>query len=379
MKTGIITIINVNNYGAELQAFALNYKLRELGYDNEIINYLYYKHPDYIKEKESKPIVKISLITNIKGIILNWIDSFDKLIHPKNAKLRKYRFDEFHKLNTNISKPYKSFSELYKSKLDYDIFIVGSDQVWNPNTRTSIKPYFLTFATKNKKRISYASSFGVESLDSKFHAIYKDCFKHLDIISCREKAGVKIIKELTGKDATHVVDPTLLLCKADWESKMVKYISDEPYILMYILTHSPYITKLALELKRRTGHKIIRVCFNSTNTEKSSSILNIVDAGPAEFLGLFAGASFVITNSFHGTIFSLIFQKQFFTISPLKKTNNSRQMGLLSLVGLEKRLIKEGSDFLIEEHVEIDFVPVNKIIDAEKNKSIEYLTRNLIK
>lgn len=372
-KIGIITILNVNNYGAELQAFALNYRLRKLGYDNEIINYLYYKHPDYKKEKSSSPIVKISFVTNLKGIILKWIDTFNRLTHPRNAKIRKTRFDDFHKLNTNISKPYKSFSELYDAKLEYDTFIVGSDQVWNPNTRTSIKPYFLTFVPKDKNRISYASSFGVGSLDSRFYAAYKDCFGHLDHISCREKAGLNIIKEVTGKEGTHVVDPTLLLSKKEWESIMIPYTSKESYILMYILTHSPYITALALEIQKRTGLKIIRVCFNSINIEKNPSILNIVDAGPAEFLGLYANASFVITNSFHGSIFSLIFEKQFFTITPLSKSNNSRQEGLLKMVGLEHRILKEGSAINVISLDTIDYTLVNNIIETEKQKSIDFL------
>jgi hypothetical protein len=373
-KIGIITILNVNNYGAELQAFALNFKLRKLGYDNEIINYLYYKHPDYKKEKVSNPIVKISFITNLKGIVLKWIDIFNKLTHPKNAKIRKAKFDEFHKLNTNISKPYKSFSELYNAKLEYDTFIVGSDQVWNPNTRTSIKPYFLTFAPKERKRISFASSFGVGSLNTDFYPAYKECFEHLDYISCREKAGLEIIKDVTGKEATHVVDPTLLLSKREWESIMIPYNCDGPYILMYILTHSPYITKLALEVQKRTGYKIIRVCFNSINTEKNPDILNIVDAGPAEFLGLYANASFVITNSFHGSIFSLIFEKEFFTITPLSKSNNSRQVGLLKMVGLENRILKEGSDISKIDLDTIDYTLVNTIIEKEKEDSVEFLT-----
>lgn len=378
-KIGIITILNVNNYGAELQAFALNFTLRKLGYDNEIINYLYFKHPDYKKEKASNPIVKISFITNLKGIVLKWIDTFNTLTNPKNAKIRKARFDAFHSLNTNISKPYNSFSALYNAKMDYDTFIVGSDQVWNPNTRTSIKPYFLTFAPKDKNRISYASSFGVGNLDSNFYPIYKECFEHIDHISCREKAGLEIIKAVTGKVGTHVVDPTLLMSKKEWKSVMIPYNAKEPYILMYILTHSPYITELALEIQKKTGFKIIRVCFNSINIEKNKDILNIVDAGPAEFLGLFASASFVITNSFHGSIFSLIFEKEFFTITPLNKSNNSRQQGLLEMVSLENRIIKEGSDISKISLDTIDYTIINNIIEKEKQDSVAFLTNAIEK
>ncbi|MDO3693627.1 polysaccharide pyruvyl transferase family protein [Wenyingzhuangia sp. chi5] len=372
MKIGIITILNVNNYGAELQASALNIKLRDLGYDNEIINYLYYKHKDYRPEKKSNPIVKIDILTNVKGIVLKWIDKYNKLTHPQNTKIRKERFDKFHKENTNISKPIRSISELYDNKKDYDVYIVGSDQVWNPNTRTSIEPYFLTFAPKDKKRISFASSFGVGSLNKDFYPTYKKCFESLDVISCRESSGVKLIKEITNREATQVVDPTLLLTKSEWESKMVKYKSEEPYILMYILTYSPYITNLALEIQKQTGYKIIRVCFNSVNKEKDASILNIVDAGPSEFLGLYAGASFVLTNSFHGSVFSLIFQKPFYTIAPATKNNNARQENLLRMVNLENRLIKENSPYP-EGFLDIDFAYANKVLEEERQKSINFL------
>jgi hypothetical protein len=376
MKIGIITILNVNNYGAELQASALNIKLRDLGYNNEIINYLYYKNSDYKTEKSSRPIVKVSIITNIKGTILKWLDIYNKFTHPQNTKIRKKKFEDFHAQNTNISKPYKSFSELYNSKMDYDVYIVGSDQVWNPNTRTSINPYFLTFAPKDKKKISFASSFGVGSLNRDFYPVYKKCFESLDFISCREASGVDIIDDITGRKATQVVDPTLLLTKPEWESKMVPYKANEPYILMYILTYSPYITNLALEIQKQTGYKIIRVCFNSINKEKDSSILNIVDAGPAEFIGLYAGASFVLTNSFHGSIFSLIFEKPFYTIIPSSKSNNARQENLLKIVNLENRLIKEGGPFP-KGSISIDFSFVRKELSRQRIKSIEFLQESI--
>ncbi|WP_010136867.1 polysaccharide pyruvyl transferase family protein [Ochrovirga pacifica] len=373
MKIGIITILNVNNYGAELQASALDMKLRSLGYDSEIINYLYFKHKDYVPEQKSKPIVEIDFITNLKGIILKWIDTYNRFTHPKNTKIRKQRFEKFHADHTKISKPYKSISALYNAKLDYDVYVVGSDQVWNPNTRTSIEPYFLAFAPEDKKRISFASSFGVGSLNPSFYPIYKKCFSNLDIISCREASGVNLIKEITGREATQVVDPTMLLTKEEWAQKMVPYHSEEPYILMYILTYSPYITNLALEIQKQTGYKIIRLCFNNINVEKDKSILNIVDAGPAEFLGLYESASFVLTNSFHGSVFSLLFNVPFYTIAPAKKSNNARQENLLRMMKLEHRLIKENDKFL-KSDLTIDFTYANNKLEEERAKSINFLT-----
>jgi hypothetical protein len=377
MKIGIITIINVNNYGAELQAFALQYKLRKMGYDAEIINYLYYKNPGFIKENKSKPAVESTIMNKLKDLILKRIDEYSALRYPKIAQTRKKRFNNFHKVNTAISKPYKSYSDLYKSELDYDVYMVGSDQVWNPNNGTNIEPYFLTFAPKEAKTISYASSFGVKEINKSHHSQYKDWLNNIDFLSTRESDGVNIIREISGRDATHVVDPTLLLAKKEWEELLVPYETDEPYILFFVFKKNAFAENLAYEIKKKTGYKIIRVCKNEIPLESDDKILNIRDFGPAEFLGLYQKASFVVTTSFHGSIFSLIFEKPFYTITPSSKNNNSRQHSLMKLVNLEHRLIKEGSEVDLSHFEAIDFVSVGKLMKNEIDKSEKYITSSL--
>ncbi len=372
-KIGIITILNVNNYGAELQAFALHHKLKLMGYDNEIINYLYYKNPRYQSEPESQPLIAVPKINKLKDFVNKWIDNYSSFVNPKIAKIRKERFKNFHGSLTSLSQEYNSHSALYNATLPYETLIVGSDQVWNPNNGTNLGPYFLTFARPGVRKISYASSFGVGKIDSIHHPVYKKWINNIDHIATREADGVKIIKDITNRDATQVVDPTLLLSKEEWEGLLVPYKSTEPYILLFIFKESKYVTDFALHLQKTTGYKIIRVCKNEMRVESDDKILNVRDFGPLEFLGLYQSASIVLTTSFHGTAFSLIFEKPFYTIAPASKNNNSRQQGLLNLFGKTERLISEGDQFPDLTHLQIDFSPVKAILENERTKSISFL------
>jgi len=372
-KIGIITILNVNNYGAELQAFALHHKLKLLGYQNEIINYLFYKNPKYRSEAKANPLFKQKPISKLKEFALKWIDKYSMFSNPSIAKVRAKRFKDFHGTFTKTSKVYHSYSELYGANHDYDTFIVGSDQVWNPNNHTSIEPYYLTFAPKTAKKISYASSFGVGSINAAYHNTYKGLINNLNFISTREADGVKIIKEITGKDAMHVVDPTLLLTREEWEGVLVPYESKDPYILLFVFKDSKYVLDLALHLQEQTGYRIIRVCKNEMRVEADSKILNIRDMGPREFLGLYQKAAIVLTTSFHGSIFSLIFEKPFYTITPGSKNNNSRQQSLLGMLGLEGRLIEEGAPFPEMKNIEIDYTKVKPILEQKRDASVHFL------
>lgn len=162
-KIGIITIHKVNNYGAELQTFALQKKLVRLGFDAEIIDYLFSKHKDYIFTKQARPFVNLGFVRRIKKFLsplIAWIKSFP---YRKVKRSRESKFELFHRKYTRLSLHiFRSINDLYRAKLDYDVFmVVGSNQVWNPYNNPSLKPYFLTFTPEGKPKVAYASSFGV--------------------------------------------------------------------------------------------------------------------------------------------------------------------------------------------------------------------------
>ena len=349
-KVGIITIVNVNNYGAELQAFATFRKLQLMGYNAEIINYLYYKDWRYIDSKMSRSFNSMS----IKGKIIYFakyrVASFvlNKILPLicKDVKQRIANFNSFHQHNTRFSKLYKSMKDLYTDTPIYDVYMVGSDQVWNPNASSSIEPYFLTFAPHSALTVSYASSFGVSKIENNSIANrIKLGLSSIKTISVRESSGVNLVKELTGRTAQLVCDPTLLLNKSEW-TMFMKPVSNMPqrYVLIYQLSESDAIVKLATRIGKQEQIPVYRICKRAFKVKKDKGVVNILNAGPSEFLSLITNASFIITNSFHGTAFSINFVVLFYTVVSAKKKNNNRMESLLDYVGLGKRIVKDDVD-----------------------------------
>lgn len=373
-KIGIITIHKVNNYGAELQAFALQEKLTHLGFTAEVIDYLYYKHQDFQYSKQARPFVALDYRIKFKEWLNPIISHIKSIPYKGTQNIRNSKFDEFRNKHTKYSaETLNSIEALYHEKLPYDVYMTGSDQVWNPYTNVSLKPYFLDFAQADRRKISYASSFGVSTIPDDAKPIYRDLLNRFDRIAVREEQGVKLVKELTGRDACHVLDPTLLMDEQDWRKVAITSDRTKPYILLYVLTHSPYITNLAKKMAADLGWDLVRICKNSAVEDKDGTITNIIDAGPAEYLGLFLNASFVLTNSFHGTAFSVNFRKPFYTILPQHKPNNSRQEGLLSSMGLKKRIIHEGARFPRSIDYFPDFTEAISQLKIQREHSIHYL------
>lgn len=380
MKIGIITILKVNNYGAELQAYALQRVLNNLGFDAEIIDYLFYKHPDHKNTRQSKPLFRFGLKKRLAETIYPLVAKGKTLFCSKAKKNRDQRFESFHKVNTRLSRSYSCVEDLLSSRMDYDIYMVGSDQVWNPGIYSSLDPYFLKFAPADKKCLAYASSFGVSAIPTYAKAYYSEALKRFDAIGVREDAGVRLVKDLSGKIACWVLDPTLLLSKEEWlkVAALPREISqlERGYILLYELTPCPYILQLARHVNEMLHVPVVRICKNASREDKDKSILNIVDAGPSEFVGLFAHAKFVITNSFHGTAFAINLERDFYTVTPLRKQNNSRQQSLLKLFSLENRLIVEGDKFPTNNKLHIDYIDVRNVLERERKKSIQFLKDN---
>lgn len=372
-RIGIITIVKVNNYGAELQTLALQRKLSLMGYDSEIIDYLFYKNLLHKREKISRPFFSYPLKNRIKEWLLPIYENIKIIPYRKEYNIRKNGFSSFHVRNTKFSPVcYKSYSELYNNPPIYDVYCVGSDQVWNPRCYTNLNPYFLTFAPKDAKKISYASSFGVKTLPENAKKQYCELLQNLDYISVREENGVQLVKDVSGKDAINVADPTLLLTKDEWKP-IAKYdkVPNEKYILLYVLKDSEYIKNIAIELSRKTGLKVVRICKGAFKQDKKSdNILNITDAAPDDFLGLIDKAEMVLTNSFHGTVFSILFEKDFYTIIKRGVENNSRQFSLLKTLDID-RIKYEDESFI--ESSSIDWTKVNKNLTEFRQKSVDYL------
>lgn len=375
---GIITIAKVNNYGAELQAFALQYYLKTKGYAAEIIDYLYYKHPEYKHTSQSKSLWNKSVKVRIKYQILKWIALWERVIFRKHHLKKEQLFRGFHQKNTQFSSVcYNSINSLYQDTPQYDVYMVGSDQVWNPMGLTNLEPYFLTFAPANSKKVSYASSFGVSSLDEFVQKDMKRWLSSFAWISVREQQGVRIAQSLGCSSVTHVLDPTLLLTPDQWDTfaTVPDNVPNSGYVLLYALTPSRALKEATWSLAQSMGLPVVQIATNVLNQDKRFSLL--YNVGPSEFLWLFKNASFVMTNSFHGTAFSINFSIPFFVVQPSSKTNNSRQLGLLQLCGLSHRMVSETDNIHLPTPLQIDFTPVQNKLHEHRIHSYEYLTNAL--
>ena len=373
MKIGIVTILKVNNYGAELQAYATQEALCRMGYDAEIIDYLFYKNSGHIADAESKPSYKLPLSVRFKEWAFPKVTALRTMLSGAPKGTRDARFDRFHTENTRMSRTYRSYGELKRAVPEYDVYLSGSDQVWNPFTYTSLDPYFLNFAPPTARRVAYASSFGVGEIPEYAKAFYCSRLNKYHAIGVREDAAVRLVKELSGKDAQQVLDPTFLLDSDAWSSLASKSEIDLPegYILVYELIPCQYINQLAQHISKATGRKIVRIGRSAADVGQCD--ISVADAGPIEFLRLFQNAGVVITNSFHGTAFSINFNKDFYTVLPLKKKNNSRQRSVLKMFGLENRLLVEGDAIPPIDHLTIDYVPVKEILRSQRQRSIDFL------
>lgn len=377
-RIGIITIEQVNNYGAELQAMATQKVLQLMGYDAEIIDYCYYKNWDFKDSGMSAPFVPMGF----KGKLMYWLKyRFVSFLMAKflplfnhNVKKRVERFCMFHKENTKMGKRYVSMKDLYKDNPDYDVYMVGSDQVWNPSASSSIEPYFLTFAPKSAPKISYASSFGVSKIDTNLQNRYKELLSNIDHISVREQSGVDLVKSLTGRDAHLVLDPTLLINSAEWPVHAKEYTGmPDKYILVYQLLPSDKLPLLAKKLTEESGCPVYYLAKRAFGIKAAEGMNVILDAGPSEFVWLIANASCVITNSFHGIAFSVNFGKPFYAVLNKNRGGNARITSLLSQVGLDDRIVYEDEELPI--YTEFDNDNVQKSLERLREASKMFLRK----
>lgn len=379
-KIGLVSVHNPN-YGSMLQTYALHTYLNGIGADNEII--LYTKKNDF---RQMRRLMNIQLVL-MKGRVV-YRDIYCRFIHPdisKQLSLRLSKFEDFKNKYFKFSRNHIGWKDLLTTNEDYDTFIIGSDQVWNPiNIGTDF--FNLLFTEDSKYRISYASSFGVSCIPNSQIKKTKHYLERIQCLSTREKAGVEIIESLTGRDAELVCDPTLLVSKSLWDRlKGENRFISEKYIFCYFLGNNPQHRDFANRFKVLTGYKIVALQHLDELILSDIGFADIkpFNVGPAEFVNLISNAEFVLTDSFHGTIFSLLYHKYFFTFSRFessdKGSTNSRVVSLLEMMGVKERHITATQSVEKCLEAEIDFDAIDKRIDAFREKSRNYLDKALSK
>lgn len=376
----IITMHKVKNFGSALQAWALQESILKMGLDVKMIDYLY-PNQYYFSHVPEAPVVHRSVLKKIRlSKLLGYIKKNYLYKHKQQTALFQ-RFWEKHFL---LTKPYTSPDELQANPPKADFYITGSDQVWNPNTMYGDPSFFLDFGSKETPRIAYAASFGTNVIPEEYKDIYTKYLGTYNHLGIREKTGVELVKSLTGKSSSLVCDPTILLTKEDY-----KVLADDstihinrPYLLAYILDYAynprPAIDSIIEEVSKKLGLHIVYLLCGNTNGYKLGST-TFSGAGPNEFVSLFRNASFVVTSSFHGTVFSLIHEKPFYAVLPAEKAD-SRIASLLSAVGLLDRGIKANEKVFLanKEEMSIDYDKATPALNELRNCSLHYLESSLI-
>lgn len=360
-KIGIITYHRAINYGAILQTFALHSKLKEIGEKNHILDY---RNIKLEKDHAKKNIKELKTPKDLARYFLLY-----RNYNKKHDKFRSF-LDNY----LELSEPIFTIEKLKESEKEYTLFITGSDQVWNYKINDKDPAYFLSFVQDKSKKKSYAASFGLGKIPEEYKHQYKNLLNDFDSLLIREKQGVKIIKDLLSRESSVVLDPTMLLSQKQWLTslgldKTKSYYLNKKYILVYAFAGETNIKKLAINISMRTGYKILWI---STTYKHSVKIKYIKTAGPEEFISLFSNAEYIITNSFHGTAFSINFNKEFFTeMLPESSGVNSRLEDILELFGLQERMITSSDADVIDSR--IDYDKVNLRLKEERDKSLSLL------
>jgi len=360
MNIGITTFQWANNYGALLQAHALQIFLRSRGHEVQIVDY---------RGRQPTKGIKKWISTSFVGCIYKW-----------EAAYREYLFDHFRRnYLIRTHEIFYSTTDLERIADKFDLLITGSDQVWNPIFLAEItglsELYFLSFAGKNTRKISYAASFGhstKKTIEPKWQKILAEKLLSIDAISVREASGVGLVNSICGRtDAVNVVDPTLLLDRSYYEKIAKSNIKRQKYLFSYMLHE--------LDENAEKFNKQIAMLLN-LQTLKCDAITTGIHKpytlpSPTNLLNLIRNASFVVTNSFHGVVFCLLFHTPFIaiTIDSSIGAMNSRIVELLSSLGLTHRICIPQAEVPVEIYrEEIQWSDIDNLLDKMRVESIKY-------
>ena len=373
-KVVIITIHYVDNFGSVLQTYATQHTFNKLGCSAQILDYIRenYRYPYLLKETSQKYKKRQGLLyaQPFRSVLLfRW-----SLIYKKRERI----FSKFRRKYFNLTKSYHDYSDLMNCPPLADIYVTGSDQVWNNEYNGGFLPeYFLSFAPKDSKKIAFSASFGKTQFDREDLEEMHPYLKEYDGISVREESGLGILKGVGCHNAIHVLDPTLMLSKEDWcralniSDSFLQKKSQKGYVLLYQLNYNEKMKVFAERLAAENNLKLYIVSAVYKIASQNAKILNYL--APEEFVSCINGAAYVVTDSFHGTAFSLNFHKNVYVFNPPKYS--TRISSILKLVGVEHRLVEEEMDWM--KYCPINFETVDAVFESERKKANEFIGKFL--
>ncbi len=367
MKISLVTVHGYRNYGSILQTYATQEKMKEFGGTVEVLN--------YIREDSNDKNFGTWLIEKTIGKNANPIKKIAYRIVIR-ASIRKFAkvCDSFLENKVRLSGPkFYDYNSAVKYSLNADVYCTGSDQVWNVNANNGIlPPYYLTHAPKGKKCISYASSFGTTGFTESQINEMKPLFAKFDNMSLREQYGIELLKQMGYSNAKLVLDPTLAVDKYFWS----KLFDNNPvkckYVLMYQLNSNKKMDEYAEKFAKDKNCKLIRIGTRHDHLLKNGKTILLPKVG--EWLRLFADAEYVLTDSFHGTAFSINFNKQFLCFSP--KNFSDRILDILAILDIKGRIVEDYGRFDYSNSV-IDYNKVNSKLAKARKDTEDYLREAL--
>jgi len=367
-KIGILTFHNAHNYGAVLQAYALKTKLNRMGHEASVLNY----RNKYIAKTYRKVL---------------HIDFWKRDILPSRwGKVIREVRNVFYGL-PEWQRQWKVFENFIGEKLldgdnrqlsledvagkDCDVYVLGSDQIWARELTHGMDPaYFGQFAPE-KKKISYAASVPNGSIPENEKPYFKEYLQSLSHISVREEKLAESIRELTGREVDTVIDPTLLLEREDYEALLYKEpLKQGDYVFAYFVVENEILSRCAKKVAELLGCELVELHYKKTPQINGANM--VFDAGPSEFLTYIRDAKMVVTNSFHGTVFSILFQKKFYSVYK----ENGRIENLLGFLGLSGRHITDETGISLGD--EIDYGQSDGLLEEYRKRSVDFLVKSIM-
>ena len=354
LKTATVTWITYNNCGTFLQAYALQHVVKSFGYENKILD----DAPHLI---DARPICR-KVLSRLKRIFVS------------GTRMKEVRscYTSFREewLETD-----KDTGDLKNVSGRYDLFLCGSDQIWSPIIKP-VNPYFFLYFT-DKKKVAYAPSLGSTKASDEWKSCVKPLLQRFSNISVREQQGASLLSVLLGRDIQTVVDPTLLLSAEEWKPLCSDRIMPvgRKYLFCYMLSFNARYIERARKYSHRHGLEFVLMGLHREYEGLSD---NVLWGGPSEFLSAVCHADAIITDSFHATVFSILFRKPFFTFQRFKanawNNQNSRIENLLDRLSIKGRFVKDDN---IDDVPPIDYSKVFPLLDKERERSLQYLSSSL--
>ncbi|MFR9556501.1 MAG: polysaccharide pyruvyl transferase family protein [Rikenellaceae bacterium] len=368
MKIALLTFHNASNYGAALQAYALQQALFDMGYDNEYINYVNTRRANVYNM--GYHMVNALFVRRDPKLAIKY------LLGTPFMEVRSRRFKGFFAENLKFTEAiYRTSESARELNTRYDKFVVGSDQVWNPRHNGGDTAYLLDFVDDHTKKISYASSFGFVETPSEVKERYTTYLGQFSALSTREMSGVDVIKCLTGRDSKLVIDPLFLLSASRWR-RVKRREFCEDYIFSYTNKGGQFEEFLKVANYDMRGLQHYKLASSTTVRDLLSPSTRVMyTMSPYDFVSAVDNARLVVTASFHCVALSIILNRDFVAVLTGDEGRDSRIVSLLEMMGLQHRILGEALDV----NEPIDFTFANRQIQRYVEEAIDYLHRSIAK